>query len=150
MNIIEKSSIGREIWRLPRHNLVVRGLELTVTQSVGTDVEFSITAHAQADGSTLVALAGEFDLAGIPALTTALRTATGPIVVDLQDVSFLDSATLAVLVQEHRRLQSAARRLVVVVGEHTPTTVFETTGIDRILTIRPAGGWAPAERRAPT
>ena len=101
-------------------------------------VDFALTTHIQDDGSTLVALAGELDLHRVPALADALQTAAGRVVVDLQEVTFLDSATLALLVQEHRRLQAAGRELTVLVGEQTPTTVFAITGIDRILTIRSA------------
>lgn len=103
-----------------------------------TDVDFAITARAQADGGTRVALAGELDLYRVPELAAALEAATGRIVVDLQDVTFLDSATLVLLVQEHRRLQAAGHELIVLVGEQTPVTVFAITGFDRILTIRPA------------
>ena len=103
-----------------------------------TEVDFAITTRAQADGSTLVALAGELDLYRAPALAAALQTARGRIIVDLQDVTFLDSTTMALLVQEHRRLQPAGHELIVLVSEQTPTTVFAVTGIDQILTIRPA------------
>ena len=69
---------------------------------------------------------------------TSPRSRVGRVIVDLQDVTFLDSTTLALLVREHRRLQSAGHELIVLVGEQTPLTVFAVTGIDRILTIRPA------------
>ena len=101
-----------------------------------------------ADGSTLVRLAGELDLYRIPPVAAALQTATGRTVVDLQDVTFLDSATLALLVQEHRRRLSAAGELIVIVGEQTPTTVFAVTGVDQILTIRPAERSEQAEPSA--
>ena len=101
-------------------------------------VEFALTIRAQDHGGTLVALAGELDLHRVPALADALQAASGRVVVDLQEVTFLDSATLALLVHEHGRLQAAGRELTVLVGERTPTTVFALTGIDRILTIRSA------------
>ena len=103
-----------------------------------TEVDFAITTRAQADGSTLVALAGELDLYRTPALAAALQTARGRVIVDLQDVTFLDSTTLALLVQEHRRLQAAGGELIVLVGEQTPLTVFAVTGFDGVLTIRTA------------
>ena len=99
-------------------------------------VDFALTTRAQHDGSTLVALAGELDLHRVPALAEALQATAGRVVVDLQEVTFLDSATLALLVQEHERLQAAGQDLTVLVGEQTPTAVFVLTGIDRILTIR--------------
>ena len=101
-------------------------------------VDFALTTRTQDDGSTLVALAGELDLHRVPELADALQAAAGRVVIDLQEVTFLDSATLVLLVQEHRRLQAAGRELTVLVGERTPTTVFAITGTDRILTIRSA------------
>lgn len=118
-------------------------------RSLVTEVDFAITTRAQADGSTLVALAGELDLYRTPALAAALQTARGRIIVDLQDVTFLDSTTLALLVREHRRLQSAGHELIVRIGEQTPLTVFAITGFDRILTIRPAELYRVAESSAP-
>ena len=101
-------------------------------------IDFALTTRVDHDGTTVVALAGELDLHRAPALADALHAAPGHVVVDLQAVTFLDSTTLALLVQAHRRLRSVGDELIVVVGEHTPTTVFAITGIDRILTIRSA------------
>ena len=113
-----------------RHNLIA------ITDEVSPEVDFALTSRTQEDGSTLVALAGEVDLHRVPALADALQAAAGGLVVDLREVTFLDSATLALLVHEHRRLRAAGQELTVLVGEHTPTTVFALTGIERILTIR--------------
>ena len=112
-------------------------------------VDFALTTRAQNDGSTLVALAGELDLHRVPALADALHASAGRVVVDLQEVTFLDSTTLALLVHEHQRLQAAGQELTVLVGEQTPTTPFAITGIDRILTIRSAEPSPPvADSRA--
>jgi anti-sigma B factor antagonist len=104
-----------------------------------TDLDdFALTTRAKDDGSTVVALTGELDLHRVPALADALQAAVGDVVVDLREVTFLDSASLALLVRESRRLEGSGRELIVVVGDRTPTSVFTITGIDRILTIRPA------------
>jgi len=103
---------------------------------VNDPIDFVLTACTRSDGSTLVVLAGELDLHSVPALAEALQAATGPVVVDLQEVTFIDSTTLARLVREHRRLQASGRQLTILVGEQTPMTVFGITGIDRILNIR--------------
>lgn len=118
-------------------------------RSLVTEVDFALRTRAQADGSTRVVLAGELDLYRVPELAAALEVPAGRIVVDLRDVTFLDSATLALLVQEHRRLQAAGHELIVLVGEQTPITVFAITGFDRILTIRPAELHRVAESSAP-
>ena len=106
-----------------------------------TERDFAVTSRADGDGTSIIAVAGEVDLYRIPALTQELESApaTPRVVLDLTDVTFLDSTTLALLVREHRRLQAAGRQLIVRVGEHTPTTVFAVTGFDRILAIQYAG-----------
>ena len=108
-----------------------------VRNLAGEMMDFAITTRAHADGSTLIAVSGELDLYRVPELAGALAAAAGRIVVDLEEVTFLDSTTLALLVQHHRRLEAAGHELIVLVGEQTPTSVFAVTGIDRILTIRP-------------
>jgi len=112
-------------------------------------LDFALTTRRRGDGSTLVTVAGELDLHRVPALAEALQAADGSVLLDLQEVTFLDSSTLALLVQEHRKLQAAGRNLTVLVGDGTPGTVFALTCIDRILTIRSAGPAAPvADARA--
>jgi anti-anti-sigma factor len=105
------------------------------------ELDFAVTNRAGENGTTIVAVAGELDLYRIRALTQALQSAsdTARVVLDLRKVTFLDSTTLALLVQEHRRLQEAGRELIVRVGEQTPTTAFTVTGIDRIVAIQYAG-----------
>src|SRR5690348_3594202 len=107
---------------------------------MSVEFDFTITDRAEQDGTLIVAVAGELDLYRGPALAQALGNASGSakVILDLRDTTFVDSTTLALLVQEHRRLQAAGGELVVRVGERTPTTAFTITGVDRILTIRNA------------
>lgn len=101
------------------------------------EAEFSIATRAGTNGTTIVAVTGELDLYRAPALTEALDAALGTaVVVDLQDVTFLDSTTLYVLIQQHHRRQEEGAELILLVGERTPTTVFEITGFDQILTLQ--------------
>ena len=101
------------------------------------EVEFSIAARAGSDGTTIVAVTGELDLYSAPALNEALDTSSGTaVVVDLQDVTFVDSTTLSLLIEQHRRLHEEGAELIVLVGERTPTSVFEITGFDQILTLQ--------------
>src|ERR1044071_347975 len=101
-------------------------------------VDFTLTTRPGDDGSSVVELAGELDLYPAPELTDALQGGSGPVVVDLQEVTFLDSTTLALLVREHRRLRTAGRDLTVLVGPRTPTSAFAITGVDGILAVRSA------------
>jgi anti-sigma B factor antagonist len=101
------------------------------------EVEFSIATRAGRDGTIIVAVAGELDLYRAPTLAEALDAASGTaVVVDLQDVTFLDSTALGVLIKQHRRLREKGAELIVLAGERTPTTPFEVTGVDQLLTLR--------------
>ena len=109
--------------------------------------DFTITTERASDGTSTVIVAGEVDLYRAPELAQALQAAAASgattINVDLSDVTFLDSTTLALLLQQHRELAANGRALIVLVGEQTPTTAFTITGIDRMLTIDHVDG-APA------
>ena len=61
----------------------------------------TILAETATDTTTL-RVAGELDLFTAPELNAALRDARGDVVLDLRDVTFVDSTGLAVLVA-HRR-----------------------------------------------
>ena len=103
------------------------------------EVDFAIETQAGPDGTTIVTLAGELDLYRLPAITEALATTSGRVLVDLSEVTFMDSGTMDHLLEEHRRLQQTGGELIVLTSEETPTTVFSVTGIDQILTMRPSG-----------
>jgi STAS domain len=84
----------------PSRKLVEEGTQIAVRGVRGKCLEAG-------DGTPIITVAGEIDLYRIPALTQALESAPGTarVVVDLRDVTFLDSTTLALLVREHRRLK---------------------------------------------
>jgi anti-sigma B factor antagonist len=67
-----------------------RGLTLRVEQSD--------------EGRTVVHVAGEVDMATVPALRECLGEVDGHVVVDLSGVTFLDSSGINVLVITHKRL----------------------------------------------
>jgi anti-sigma B factor antagonist len=106
--------------------------------------DFELTVTRRAGGTTIVALAGELDLARSPELEHALAENVEPdagrggrrLVVDLRAVTFLDLSTLALLLAAHGRQQARGGELLVLVGPHTPMTAFEVTGFDRLLTIK--------------
>jgi anti-sigma B factor antagonist len=112
------------------------------------EVDFQITIEAEQDGTSVVALAGEVDLYRVPAVEESLAAAEGGrVVVDLRGVTFLDSATLALLVSEQRRLRKSGRELIVRVGPQTPMAVFAVSGFDRVLRIE-RNGAGPEEASA--
>lgn len=82
-----------------------------------------------------VVVRGELDLATVPQLERALTGLTGDITVDCQDVSFLDSTALGVLVRAHNRLAEQRHRLVIEGLTTRCRRVFELSGLDTTLNL---------------
>jgi anti-sigma B factor antagonist len=102
-------------------------------------VDFTVTT-AELDGNAfVVSLAGEVDLYTAPELKRALDGITDlggtSAVVDLADVSFIDSTTLGVLLRAHSELQGLGGRLVLVASDRRVLRTLEITGLDRVLPI---------------
>src|SRR5207248_4441714 len=55
------------------------------------------------------------------------------VLVDLSEISFLDSAGLGVLVQETERLEGRGHSLVLVTNDPRTRRVVEVTGLNRVL-----------------
>src|SRR4051812_29054203 len=94
------------------------------------------------DGTFVIGLAGELDVGSAPVAKAALRAAEerrhARIVVDLSDVSVIDSTGLSVLVASHKRLRREGGELLVVIPESDLMTKFEIAGLDRLLSIAPS------------
>src|SRR6266576_3377633 len=94
------------------------------------------------DGTFVLGLGGELDVANAPVLKHVLRAAEARghprIVVDLSDVPLIDSTGLSVLVSSHKRLRRDGRALLVVIPEAGLLMKFEIAGLDRLLSIAPS------------
>jgi anti-sigma B factor antagonist len=99
----------------------------------------------------VVAVTGEVDLHTAPTLRSALApvvAAVGPdrpdVVVDLTDVTFLDSTGLGEIVGAHKALQAAHGRLHLVTGNDRVRRLVAITGLDAVLVVHPdrASAWA--------
>ena len=91
------------------------------------------------EGEPVVVVAGEVDLAAADRLWQAIESIPDdrPVVVDLEDVTFLDSSGLAVLV---RALRDRDGRHDAVVLRHPNahvSWVLEVTGVDRAVAVEP-------------
>jgi len=86
-----------------------------------------------------VRLHGELDLATAPQLTDTLddvvRVTDGALVVDLGDVEFLDSSTIAVLIHVRALLARAERDLVIVCPHGPIRRVLELTGVSDLFAL---------------
>jgi anti-anti-sigma factor len=78
---------------------------------------------------TVVTAAGELDLAVKDDLRDVLAPLTGSVVIDLADVTFVDSSTLGVLVGAHKRLTGDGGTLRVRAPQDMPRLTFETVGL---------------------
>ncbi|HSC02309.1 MAG TPA: STAS domain-containing protein [Solirubrobacteraceae bacterium] len=99
------------------------------------------------DGVVVIALAGEVDLCAAPELEATLNrvaaTDASSIVVDLDRVSFMDSAGVHVLLQFSLARGSGAR-LALTRGSRQVQRLFQVTGVERYLPFVPSPGLGPA------
>jgi anti-anti-sigma factor len=89
-------------------------------------------------GDAVIALSGELDLSGTPALDEEIERLAGAdgverVVLDLRELEFLDSSGLRSVALAQRQLAAAGRDLVLVRGRETVQRVFEITRMDERL-----------------
>src|SRR6266496_3957792 len=82
------------------------------------------------DGTTTVIACGELDLAARDALRDALAPLDGAVVVDLEQVTFLDSSCIGVLAGAGQRLQERGGDLRVRNPAEVPRRALEITGLE--------------------
>ena len=91
------------------------------------------------DGMIRLALSGEFDLSNAAQVEDALKEleqARPPLLVlDLRELTFMDSTGLRVMVSADSRARDDSRRLAVVQGPESVHRVFRITGLDDHLEI---------------
>jgi anti-sigma B factor antagonist len=88
---------------------------------------------------TVVRVSGEVDLAIAPELRERLRRAIDAdgngVVLDLGDVTFMDSAGLSVLVDARRQLESTHRELRIVRPTPAVRRLLDLAGVDGLFQI---------------
>lgn len=86
-----------------------------------------------------VAVWGEVDISAVDVLDAALESAilksTGAFVVDLTEVSFLDSSGLATIMRARALLDREHRQLAVVCPPGPARRIFELTNMQELLAI---------------
>jgi anti-sigma B factor antagonist len=100
-------------------------------------MEFSARTEPFGDGSCVIDLCGEVDLYTSSTFKThvidAVARGKRTIVVDLTDVTFIDSTALGVLMGAQRRLLPAGGRIAIVCKDRNIRKVFQVTGLDRVF-----------------
>lgn len=96
----------------------------------------------------MLALRGELDLVGAPALEAQLHKLENAevdhLVLDLSDLSFMDSSGLQVVLAADLRARETARRLEIWCGEGQVKRLFALTGVDCQLQLSDARPVTPA------
>ena len=81
--------------------------------------------------ATMIALRGELDLSNVAALRASLGALSGPAVVDLSDVTYLDSTALYELDALRRRVGSVA----LVVASPNVRRTLEIVGFEKFFRV---------------
>jgi anti-sigma B factor antagonist len=85
---------------------------------------------------------GDIDLATAPKLKAALDAAIDAsarfVLVDFEDVAFLDSTGIGVLLSAERKLRARGGKLIVVCDVPLIRRVFEIAGLTDVLNITPS------------
>jgi anti-sigma B factor antagonist len=101
---------------------------------------FSITDGPIDRNTHVVEPHGEIDLATVrilkQRLAEALELGTRHLIVDLEDVDFIDSTGLGVLIGTERRLRARGGRLIIACPNPAVRRVFEVTGLDKVLSMQ--------------
>lgn len=104
------------------------------------------------DGWAVVRVHGDIDLASAPRLREHLVRAVTDghhhVILDFDDVHFIDSTGLGVVIGMLRRTRSLGGDLRLVSTREMLARVFEITGLDRALTIDPSVAAALAAAEA--
>jgi anti-sigma B factor antagonist len=100
--------------------------------------EFEIVECPVAWDGSMLALRGELDMRCVRRLREALDRLvgerTGGVIVDLSEVSFIDSLSIAAIVAARRRL-GEERRMAIVATHSYVLLIFEAGGLDSVVPL---------------
>jgi anti-anti-sigma factor len=104
-----------------------------------------VQTRLSVDGTMMVELSGELDLASVPALrdrllVDVLTMRPTDIVVDLEPVSFMDSTALSALISMRRTAEGIGASLRVVNPSPFAARLLNITGLAEALGCQPVGG----------
>jgi anti-sigma B factor antagonist len=98
----------------------------------------AITVETPDWPGALVIASGELDVDIVPELRArlaeALETGGGRIVVELSDVTFIDSLSLSAVIGARRKLDPPGRLAVVAVSDYI-RLILEATGLEQVLDV---------------
>jgi anti-sigma B factor antagonist len=116
----------------------VCGDDWSVRRRGGIFVELSLSTHTQED-HTVLAVGGEIDVYTAPQLRERLielvEGGNQHIVVDMEQVEFLDSTGLGVLVGGLKRVRAHDGSLRLVCAQERILKIFRITGLEKVFGI---------------
>ena len=109
-----------------------------VSQSSWSGQGFEFVQEPLSPGGLVLAARGELDAAAVPKLRELLEAAIvesrTPVVVDLSEVSFIDSLSLATIVRAQKRL-GGSTRMALVARHPYVLLIVEAGGLDSVLAV---------------
>lgn len=110
-------------------------LVVTRNELLATEIRTAEPSHA------LVMLEGELDLSTSSQLFAEFaqlaRDGIKHVALNLAELKFIDSSGLSVIIAEHKRAESMGGELVIFSPQPKVRRLFEVTGLDEFLNIRP-------------
>lgn len=104
-------------------------------------MNFSYKTQRHGDGSPILKLAGELDLESVSRLREELRRLIqeghSRIIVDLDEMDYLDSSGLGVLVGALARIRESGGELPLVVSEPKHRRLFDVTKLSYVFSLYP-------------
>jgi anti-sigma B factor antagonist len=101
--------------------------------------QFSVVYETPSDDVGVVVLGGEIDIYSAPqfkeVLVNGIEGGARRVVVDLSQVTFIDSTALGVLVSGAKRVRPRNGNLDIVCTDENIIRIFQITGLDRIFGI---------------
>ncbi len=100
---------------------------------------FSVTSERPSDSTAVLIVSGEVDIYTAPQfkeqMLELLDSGVTDLVVDLTEVTFIDSTALGVLIGGVRRVNSAGGAMALVAVSRPVRRVLSITGLDRVFSI---------------
>lgn len=128
------------LWAIGRLSIAIAARAVDGRRASGGAMEQEFRIEEQEGGAhPVVAVGGEIDVATAPQLRECLHRVIAQgdpvIVLDLLEVSFLDSTALGVLVGALKRCRELGGELHVVVADPRIMKIFEITGLTKVFPI---------------
>jgi anti-sigma B factor antagonist len=102
-------------------------------------IDFDISERRVGSDTHVVAVSGEIDLFTAPefkqAVLAAIDAGAERVIVDLTQVTFIDSSSLGVLIGAHRRLKGRGGNLIVACNRDAILKTFRITGLDGVFKL---------------